>query len=84
MLHETSSRLLRIEAHPLKLGEKTWQGSMAVTITEMKEPGFPDEIECRFDRTLDDPSMWWVAWNGKTFETIDVPPIGGTATYNAH
>ena len=57
---------------------------MSVEVIEVNNDGQPTEIQCHFDVSLDDPSLYWLQWNWKgpgfgEYSTFKVPAIGEEA-----
>jgi hypothetical protein len=71
-----ADRLFRGTQHPLALGEKVELTGMTVEITALTEDGRPAEAAFQFSVPLEDPSLLWLCYRGKTFEPFRPPAIG--------
>lgn len=58
-------------------GVRFRRGAMAVTVTRMADDGTIREIEVTIDRSLDDPKVWLLAWDGERLARFRPPEIGG-------
>lgn len=60
-----------------RVGERVRVRGLEITITRVTPPGRAEEIECRFDRPLDDDRFVWLAWRKDgTYAAVTPPPVG--------
>lgn len=53
---------------------------MDVTLEKISEDGTLRQIEVRLDRSLDDPKVWLLAWDGERLRRLSPPELGESAT----
>ncbi|MFP6583680.1 MAG: hypothetical protein VCD00_14160 [Candidatus Hydrogenedentota bacterium] len=70
--------LFRTEEKPFAPGDTHTLTGMMVEVTQLSEGGWPSELACRFEKSLDDPSYLWYRINGFDYEPMPVPAIGET------
>ncbi|MRG97549.1 hypothetical protein [Polyangium spumosum] len=59
------------------VGDRVAVDGMVAEIVSLTEDGtLPEQIDFRFDRSLDDPSMVWVSWEKDRFVEFVVPEVG--------
>ena len=76
-------RLFRGEQRPMEPHQVIELDGMSATLVELGKGGSPVEVDYRFARVLEDPSLRWVRWSNGMFvpfalpvpsESIDLPP----------
>lgn len=75
MLKTPFERLLRSDSLPLRRGDEVRLAGMTVRVLE-EQDGAPIRIEARFDRSLDDPSVWCIVWRDGKLRKLTLPGIG--------
>jgi hypothetical protein len=70
-----TEQMLRSPSRPLRLGDRVELGDLAIEVTAA-EHGQATGIRARFDRSLDDPSLWWGVWKGHGYVPFTPPRIG--------
>ncbi len=73
-------RLARNERHPLFLGDRVELAGMSVEVLAVTDDGRPAEAMFRFDRSLEDNSLHWIAWGPRGYESF-VPPVYGNSVF---
>ena len=68
--------LFRRATNPLLPGDSVDLGDMQADILEVDEVG-PTRVKFRFDRSLDDHSLQFFAWQNQRMERFSMPPVGG-------
>ena len=68
-------QLFRDEAHPRLTGDVTTREHFEVEILD-DDGTWPLKARFTFDRSLDDPSLVFLAWDGRTFVRYGWEPIG--------
>ena len=71
LLQSEFERIFGGEQLELKTGYLMRRGSLSVHILEADERG-PTRVEIKLDRSLDDPSQRFVAWNGNALVSVTV------------
>ena len=77
MLRAPFERLYRSQSVPFQAGDKVELKGMTVRILEV-DNGAPTKIEARFDRSVDDPGLWFVEWRDGLLRKLKVPAVGGS------
>ena len=75
-LQSPGSHLFRDPRVPSQLGQRVQLDGVEVEVTGLMPDGRPAEILARFDRTLDDPSLYWLQWRGRGYEPFRQLAIG--------
>jgi hypothetical protein len=75
-------RMLRAPARPFIRGERVELSGVAIEVETVAD-GRPLTVLARFDRPLDDPSLVWRRWGGRTYVEYTPPPLGATETLPA-
>lgn len=75
MLQTPFERLLRSASLPFSRGDEVRLAGMTVRVLE-EQGGAPLRIEARFDRSLDDPSVWCIEWRDGKLRKRTLPRIG--------
>jgi hypothetical protein len=70
-------QMLRTPARPFTRGERIALPGVSIEI-ETVAGGRPLTVLARFERALDDPSLVWRRWEGRTYVEYTPPPIGAT------
>ncbi|MBU0718720.1 MAG: hypothetical protein KJ749_10765 [Planctomycetes bacterium] len=73
-------QLGRDPAHPMALGEKVELSGLTVTVTELTDDGRPAEALFQFSVPLEDPTLRWLYWNGRGYESFIPPSVGETVS----
>jgi hypothetical protein len=81
-LRHQVDRMLRTPARPFTRGERVELSGVAIEIEAVAD-GRPLTVLARFDRPLDDPSLVWRRWAGRTYVAYTPPPLGATETLPA-
>jgi hypothetical protein len=76
-LRQQVDQMLRAPGHPLLQGERIALSGVTIEI-ESVTGGRPLTAVARFDRPLDDPSLVWRRWGGRTFVAYTPPRVGAT------
>ena len=71
-----SEHMLRRPDRPFVRGQRIHLTGVDVTIVDVMPDGRPAEIEARFDRSIDDPTLHWAAWHRGGFASWTPPPVG--------
>lgn len=79
-LEDSISGLVRDAHTPLPLGVPIACGPMTVTVTRLRPDGRAGAAIFVFDRSLDDPSLFFVKFDGDAFRETTLPKIGETMT----
>jgi hypothetical protein len=75
-------RLYR-DATPFREGQLIEIPGVTVEIAAITPDGRPDVVRFHFDRSLDDPSLYWLEWKDGQFIPFEVPAVGQTVTLPA-
>lgn len=70
-------QMLRSPARPFARGERIVLSGVTIEI-EAVAGGRPLAVLARFDRSLDDQSLVWRRWSGRTYVEYTPPPLGAT------
>ncbi len=76
-------QLFRGKHQPLALGQKVVLTGMTVEITALTDDGRPAEATFRFDRPLEDASLYWLCYRDKGFEPFTPPAVGESVELRA-
>jgi hypothetical protein len=79
-LEESLSGLVRDPRDPIPAFVPIACGPMTVTVTRLLPDGRAAEALFAFDRSLDDPSLYFVKFDGDAFRATTLPKIGETMT----
>lgn len=79
-LGQSLDRLFRMEASPMKPGERIEVGGTTAEILAVGEDGLPTRVRFRFAEALESPRYVWAAWGPKGYEAFALPAIGETKT----
>jgi hypothetical protein len=81
-LYRILDRTFRGSKSPVVVGQPFDGDGISATVTRVDSDSQPLEATIRLDRSLDDPSLFWVQWNWERgdYEPFVVPPVGGSAT----
>jgi hypothetical protein len=60
----------------VRAGEVFPLPGLRVEVNAVAGDGGPSDMTFTFDRSLDDPSLRWLAWRGGGYEPFTVPPVG--------
>jgi hypothetical protein len=71
------SQLLRSSRRPFRRGQVVTLDGLRIEVTELMPDGRPAEIEARFDRPLEDPTLYWLRWDEIGHTRFVPPPVGG-------
>jgi hypothetical protein len=71
-----SERMLRRLDRPFTVGQHIALSGVDILVVDVMPDGRPAEIQARFDRSLDDPSLHWAAWHRAGFAPWTPPPLG--------
>ncbi len=65
---------------PLALGQEVALSGMRSRVTALTQDGRPWEVRLEFDRTLEDPSLRWLAWDWQrqAYRLLALPAVGQT------
>lgn len=74
-LQSSSELLFRSRKHPLSEGDSVLMQGLRATVLAAGEGG-PSRIELKFDQSLEDPSLLFMAWNENRLRHIQPPPVG--------
>jgi hypothetical protein len=77
-LQSPGSHLFRDPRVPSQLGQRVQLDGLSIEVTGLMPDGRPAEILARFDRTLDDPELFWLQWSGLGYERFRQLAIGET------
>jgi hypothetical protein len=77
------SQLLRSPRRPFRRGHTVLLEGLEIEVTELTADGRPAEIEARFDRNLDDSSLYWLRWDEIGYTRFEPPALGETVTVPA-
>jgi hypothetical protein len=70
-------QMLRTPARPFARGERILLAGVTIEIEAVAE-GRPLSVLARFDRALDDRSLVWRRWSGRTYVDYVPPPLGAS------
>ena len=70
-------RLFRNENQPLHLGEQVHLRGMTAEVISLTDDGRPSVVSFHFDRSLEDPALRWIQWDGERFIPFTLPAVGG-------
>jgi hypothetical protein len=70
------SRLLRNPARTFRVGAVIRLDGVEVTVTKLCADGRPAEMLARFDRPLEDPSLFWLRWGASGYVPFTPPKLG--------
>jgi hypothetical protein len=70
-------RFVRGPRDPMRAGEVIALEGFRVSVDAVAGDGGPSDMTFTFDRSLDDPSLRWLAWQGDGYVPFAVPPVGG-------
>ncbi len=62
---------------PMHAGEVITLEGLRVEVNAVAGDGGPSDVTFTFDRSLDDPALRWLAWQGDGYVPFVVPPVGG-------
>ncbi|MGZ3448527.1 MAG: hypothetical protein ACXVEF_02955 [Polyangiales bacterium] len=79
-LADPLSGLVKDPRDPIPLFVPIACGPMTVTVTRAMPDGRPAEAIFEFDRSLDDPTLFFVKFDGDAFRATSLPKIGETMT----
>jgi hypothetical protein len=71
------------ESAVMRLGERIDLSDVTVEVTALTDDGRPAEARFSFDRSLDDPSLRWLRWEGGVYVPFVLPAEGGTVALPA-
>jgi hypothetical protein len=72
-----SEQLLRDPVrHAFAPGDVIQLDGLRIEVTDALPDGRPAEVRARFDRSLDDPSLCWAAWDRTAFKPFVPPAVG--------
>lgn len=77
LLHDSMSQLYRASTIPFRAGDVVALSDVRIEVVEVTADGRPKRVHFRFDRSLDDPSLIWMTWDGPGFVPVKPPPVGG-------
>lgn len=77
MLRAPFENLFRSRKVPFHPGDEVQLKGMTVRVVE-EEEGSPTKIEARFDRSLEDPTLWFVEWRDGVLKRMKPPAIGAS------
>ncbi len=69
--------LFRDPQHPLKQRDEFVLDGLSVRVEAMGAKG-PVTVRCHFDRSLDDPSLGFLAWKDGKLKRVILPAVGGS------
>ena len=75
MMETAFEIVFRSHKFPLIKGEVVQLSGLTATVLEIDEVG-PIRVEFKFDRSLDDTSLFFVAWIDGRLKHIQLPPVG--------
>ena len=78
MMTTVFEKLYRPPRPFLRPGDRFAHGPLKVEILRVRPGGGPDRVSYRFDRNLDDPSLFVIGWQGGAFRRLALPEVGGT------
>jgi hypothetical protein len=61
---------------PMHAGEVIALTGCRVEVDAVADGGGPSDVTFTFDRSLDDPSLRWLAWQDGGYVPFAVPPVG--------
>ena len=70
------AQLLRSPRRPFTRGATVTLDGLEIVVTDLTADGRPAEIEARFDRDLDDPTLYWLRWDTIGYTRFTPPPVG--------
>jgi hypothetical protein len=70
------SQLLRSPRRPFRRGYTVALDGLEIEVTDLTGDGRPAEIEVRFDRNLDDESLYWLRWDEIGYTRFRPPAVG--------
>lgn len=70
------SHLFRSPSRPFERGAVVELDGTQITVKELTEDQRPSLIQVRFDRPLDDPSLYWLRWDDTGYTRFTPPPVG--------
>ncbi|MDH5673991.1 MAG: hypothetical protein OEZ06_17680 [Myxococcales bacterium] len=73
-----ASHLARNPATPFEKGYSVQLSVVRIEVIALMADGRPAEIEARFDRPLEDPSLLWRRWHDVSHGPFEPPPVGQT------
>lgn len=82
LLTHDFERFYRADPRPLTIGQTFDTRLMRVKIVDRNAEG-PSRIEVVFDRSLDDPSLHFLAYSGGALRRVSMPPLGGRLLLSA-
>ncbi len=77
-LAQAMDSVFRSERLPFTVGETTETIGMTARVVEVASGGGVKEVHFMFDKTLDDPDLRWLKWEGKGFVETRLPPVGSS------
>ncbi len=66
--------------HSMTLGERVELTGMTAEVTALTDDRRPAEVAFHFDVPLEDSSLLWLCWTGRTYEPFVPPVVGATVT----
>jgi hypothetical protein len=69
-------RLFRDPGRPLQVGQEIELPGMSARVVALTADGQPREAEFRFTVPLEDPSLYWLRWEGEGFVPFTPPAVG--------
>jgi len=69
-------RLFRNETYRMRPGDLVELRGMTVEVTQVDSKGHPTEARFTFDRSLEDPRIQWLHWNGAGYAPFEPPVVG--------
>ncbi len=75
--------LFRPASRPLRVEKVVQLEGMQVRIIAMGDHGRPTRIRVTFPKSLDDPSMRWLAWGVGAPDPVKLPAVGGSLSLPA-
>ena len=76
-------RLFRSADRPLAVGQEVELPGMSARVAALRPDGQPSEVIFRFAVPLEDPSLYWLRWEGDGFVRWIPPAIGQTVALPA-
>ncbi|AKT44150.1 hypothetical protein [Chondromyces crocatus] len=84
LLHDWTSLLFRSPKRPFHVGERVQVPGMVAEVTSLMEDQVrPRRVDFTFDRSLEDPSLVWLIWEGTQFVGFVPPAVGASVTLPA-
>jgi hypothetical protein len=72
-----TNAVYRSERRPMRAGEGLQLTGVQIIVTEVGADGMPLEARFRFAWPLESPALRFVAWDGRRYAELELPPVGG-------